>query len=189
MVFDNPKRLRSIEKQTLFLIFGHSQKCWKIDAKRDPRSHGFGYKIDHWALKGRFIACFGLILDESKKRRFSEGRKIKKIDPWGTKGRKGTKGWSPSGGLRRRTRPQGGGGGREIPPLGRGRGIDSRVPLNHLSPEGWWDLYIYIYISIYIYIYFLFEDIWIYAHLCLYILFTYLCSYIFPYHTYIYIYI
>ena len=31
-------------------------------------------------------------------------------------------------------------GGGEISLPGRGTGIESRVLLNHLSPEGWWDL-------------------------------------------------
>ena len=35
MVWDGPKPLKSIEKQTLFLILGHSKKQWKKDTKGD----------------------------------------------------------------------------------------------------------------------------------------------------------
>jgi len=72
----------------------------------------------HWASKGRFIECFGLIWGD-----VARGvKKSIKIDPSGTKGRKGTKDPSPGGGLRRRTRPQGprerGGGGKSLPRVG-----------------------------------------------------------------------
>ena len=49
MVFDGPKPLKSIEKQTLFLILGHSQKQWKNDAKGDLKSHALESKMATWA--------------------------------------------------------------------------------------------------------------------------------------------
>ena len=87
-------------------------KMLKKYASRDPKSHSFGYKTDHWALKGRFIECFGLIWGD-----VARGvKKSIKIDPSGTKGRKGTKDPSPRGELRRRKRPREGVvGGKSLP--------------------------------------------------------------------------
>jgi hypothetical protein len=116
------------------------RKMLKNRCQKGPEKSWFKVKIDYRVLKNWFIVCFGLILDESKKHWFFKiiprVKKSIKIDP---KGRKGTKGESSGGGLRWRTRPRGGGRGREIPPQSRGRRIETRVPLNHLSPEGWWD--------------------------------------------------
>ena len=56
MVLDGPKPLKSIEKQTLFLILGHySQKLWKNNAKGDLKSHVFGSKMATWASQFRLI--------------------------------------------------------------------------------------------------------------------------------------
>ncbi len=55
MVFDGPKPLKSIEKQTLFSIFGHSNKLWKNDAKGDLKSHVLGSKMATWASQVRLI--------------------------------------------------------------------------------------------------------------------------------------
>ena len=41
MVFDGPKPLKNIEKQTFVFIFGHSQKNRKNDAKGYLKSHVF----------------------------------------------------------------------------------------------------------------------------------------------------
>ena len=42
MVFDGPKPLKSIEKQTLFLILGHSKKTMKKRCRRGPQKSCFG---------------------------------------------------------------------------------------------------------------------------------------------------
>ena len=77
--------------------------------KGSPQSHDFRYKNDHWASKGRFIAGLDLIWGD-----VARGvEKSIKIVISGTKGRKMTKDPSPGGALQRRTRPQGGGRGRE----------------------------------------------------------------------------
>jgi hypothetical protein len=55
MVFDGPKPLESIEKQTLFLILGHSQKRRKNDAKGDVTSHAFWSKMATGASQFRLI--------------------------------------------------------------------------------------------------------------------------------------
>ena len=47
-----------------FLILGHSNKQWKNDPKRVPKSHPKSIENDHGALKDRFIARFGLILEK-----------------------------------------------------------------------------------------------------------------------------
>ena len=47
MVWDGPKPLKSIEKQTLFLILGHSKKQGKNDTKGDLKSHVFDLKWRH----------------------------------------------------------------------------------------------------------------------------------------------
>ena len=65
MVLDGPKPLQSIEKQTLFLILGHSQKLLKNDAKGDLKSHVFGSKMathgpPSFDLSSDFW-CFGAI--------------------------------------------------------------------------------------------------------------------------------
>ena len=58
MVFDGPKALKSIEKQIHFLIFGHSSKIWKNDAKGDLESHDFWTKMTTWASQVRLILWF-----------------------------------------------------------------------------------------------------------------------------------
>ena len=58
MVFDGPEPLKSIEKQTLLLILGHSKKQWKNDANRDLKSHVFRTKMVTWAFQFRLIIWF-----------------------------------------------------------------------------------------------------------------------------------
>ena len=55
IVFYGPKPSSSIEKQTLLLILGHSEKQWKNYPKRVPKSRSKSFENDHWAVKVRFI--------------------------------------------------------------------------------------------------------------------------------------
>ena len=86
IVFDDPKPLKSIEKQTLFLISGHSQKRWKNDARGDLKSHVFLSKMATWDSQFRK----SLFLDA-----FPMDQQIEKIEPWGAKGRKKCPGCFP----------------------------------------------------------------------------------------------
>ena len=92
MVFDDPKPLKIIEKQTLFLILGHSKKQWKNYAKGDLKSHGFGSKMATWASQFRLIIWFLTFWCDAKISSFLDAfpmdQKIEKIEPWGAKGKK-----------------------------------------------------------------------------------------------------
>ena len=52
MVYDGPKPLKHIEKQTFFLFSGHSRKN---DAKGDLKSHVLESKMATWASQFRLI--------------------------------------------------------------------------------------------------------------------------------------
>ena len=96
-VFDGLKPLKSIEKQTLLLILGHSHKRWKTDAKGDLKSHVFWSNWRHDPPRfdlssdfGRFGAMpkndhFGTPSRWTKKSKKSS--LDQKIKPWSTKGR------------------------------------------------------------------------------------------------------
>ena len=56
MVFDGPKQLKNIEKQTLFLIFGHCQKHRKNNAKVDLKIHVFYFPGLTWISSRRSTA-------------------------------------------------------------------------------------------------------------------------------------
>ena len=90
MVFDGPKPLKSIEKQTLFLILGHSKKQWKNDAKGDLKSHVLGSKMATWASQVRLILWFWTFWCDAEKSSFLDAlqmdQQIEKIEPWSNKG-------------------------------------------------------------------------------------------------------
>ena len=90
IVLDGQKPLENIEKQTLFLILGHSKKLWKKDTKGDLKSHGFGFKMATWASQVRLIVLFLTFCCDAKKSSFLDAfpmkQQIEKIDPWSTKG-------------------------------------------------------------------------------------------------------
>ena len=54
----------------LFHTFGLFEKNRKIDAKREPKSCGFWFKMRPWAPKGRLILPFWLIFEKSKNQWF-----------------------------------------------------------------------------------------------------------------------
>ena len=97
-----------------FTTFSFSENVEKTMPKGSPKV----MVLDPLGIKGSIYRVFWLDLGRCR----SGGQKINKIDPSGTKGRKGTKDPSPRGGLRRRTRPQGprerGGGGKSLPRVG-----------------------------------------------------------------------
>ena len=84
--FDGPKPLKSIEKQTLLLIFCHSQKWWKNNAKGDFESHVFWSKMATWATQVRLTLWFWTFWCDSKKSSFLDAlpmdQKIEKMEPW-----------------------------------------------------------------------------------------------------------
>ena len=55
MIWDDPKPLKSIEKQSLFLILGHSKKQSKNDTNGDLKSHVFLSKMATCASQVRLI--------------------------------------------------------------------------------------------------------------------------------------
>ena len=69
----------------------------------EHKSHGFEYKIEPMGVEGLIYRAFGLICGNLKKLRVFDVapgvEKSIKTDPWGTKGRKGTKDSSHGGGL------------------------------------------------------------------------------------------
>ena len=86
MVFDGPKPLKSIEKQTLFLILGYSKKQWKNDAKGDLKSHVFRSKMATWASQYRLIVWFLTFWCGAKKSSFLNAFR------WTNKSKKSTRG-------------------------------------------------------------------------------------------------
>ena len=92
MVFDGPKPLKSIEKQILFLILGHSKKQWKTYAKGDLKSHVLGSKMATWAYQFRLIIWFLKFWCDAKKSScldaYPMDQQIEKNEPWGAKGHK-----------------------------------------------------------------------------------------------------
>jgi len=88
-------------------------------------------------VEGSIYRVFWLDLGRCR----SGGQKINKNRPFGHQGPKRDQRSEPRWWIAATDEtpgPQGTGRGREIPPPSRGRGIESRVLLNHLSPEGWW---------------------------------------------------
>ena len=70
MVFYGPKPLKSIEKQTLFLILGHSKKLRKKHAKGELKSYVLGSKMATWASQVRLIFRFVTFCCDAKKPSF-----------------------------------------------------------------------------------------------------------------------
>jgi hypothetical protein len=74
-----------------FMVFGHSQKKWKTDAKRDLKKHVFLSKTTAWTFKVRLILWLVTFWCEAKKACFLEvtriGQKIEEIEERGWKGR------------------------------------------------------------------------------------------------------
>jgi hypothetical protein len=85
MVLDGPKPLKSIEKQTLFLILGHSKKLWKNDTKGELKSHVLGSKMATWASQVWLIVWFLTFCCDAKKSSFLDAfpmdHKIEQIYP------------------------------------------------------------------------------------------------------------
>ena len=99
MVFDGPKPLKSIEKQTFFLILGHSKKPMKKQSKKgSPKSSKIDWKRQ-WGRQGSIYSSIVSILGPVEQSSFFDvalgRRKSIKIEPWGAKGRKKVPGPAP----------------------------------------------------------------------------------------------
>ena len=91
IVLDGPKPLKSIEKQALFLILGHSKKRWQNDTKGNLKSHVFGSKMATLASPVRLIVGFLMFCCDAKKSSFLDAfpmhQKIEKSSLGAPKGR------------------------------------------------------------------------------------------------------
>ena len=83
--FGMPKPLKSNEKQTLFLILGHSKKQWKVDAKTAPKRSWNGSKnatkINEKVEGRRGKGRKGKGNERKREDRRGEGRKGEKRKP------------------------------------------------------------------------------------------------------------
>ena len=119
-----------------FTTFSFSENVEKTMPKGSPKV----MVLDPLGVEGSIYRVFWLDLGRCR----SGGQKINKNRPFKHQGPKRDQRSEPPWWIAATDEtpgPQGTGRGREIPPPSRGRGIESRVLLNHLSPEGWWDFY------------------------------------------------
>ena len=89
MVFDGLKPLNSIENEILFLVFGHSQKLWKNDAKGSSKVIFWGPKWRHWASTFDLSSDLWRFGAMPQKPSFLDAFPMDEtIEPWNAKGSK-----------------------------------------------------------------------------------------------------
>ena len=114
-----------------FTTFSFSENVEKTMPKGSPKV----MVLDPLGVEGSIYRVFWLDLGRCR----SGGQKINKNRPFGYQEPKRDQRSEPRWWIAATDEtqgPQGTGRGREIPPPSRGRGIESRVLLNHLSPGG-----------------------------------------------------